>query len=317
MRHHNFTLKYFIFFNFGLILGVACSCLFMFTYDSDVSQSSCLEVLQRNCDHDASSSRASSSSTCICGVTADRLKRLAKLALYVESKNTIGAVATRDSYRRRPSASPEDVRQMRSFLYPNTTTTVDLDYNNAMENHHYQPRNLNEEYVFKKQLFVAVLTQQAYLKTRAKSLYSTWGKNIDKLIFFVGEDCNISADIAYLPIVKLDGIPDQVYPPLKKTFAVMQYMYDHHRSEFSWFMRADDDMYLRVEKLKNLLSQIHPYDRVYMGRAGTGRKDDLGRLLLLPHEKYCMGGPGIIISTTTLRELGPHLSNCRDAGRIV
>ena len=312
MRHHNFTLKYFIFFNCGLVLGVVCTCLLVFAYERDITKPGCLEV------QDASRNRAAST-TCVCGAEVDRLKRLAKLALYVESKNVTGtgAAASNCGRRpRRPTASSEDVRQMRSFLYPNTNKTIDLDYNHAaMENNQYQPRNLNEEYVFKKQLFVAVLTQQAYLKTRAKSLYSTWGKHIDKLIFFVGEDCNISADLAYLPIVKLDGIPDQVYPPLKKTFAVMKYMYHHYTSEFNWFMRADDDMYLRVDKLKNLLSQIHPYGHVYMGRAGTGRKDDLGRLLLLPHEKYCMGGPGIIISTATLRELGPHLSNCLEAGK--
>ena len=68
-------------------------------------------------------------------------------------------------------------------------------------------------------------------------------------------------------------------------------------------------MYVRTKKLKELLTQLHPYEKVYLGRAGTGRKADLGRLRLLPHERYCMGGPGIILSMASLRRVGPHLLN--------
>ena len=62
-------------------------------------------------------------------------------------------------------------------------------------------------------------------------------------MFFVGEDCNVPANLSHLPIIKLNGIQDHVYPPLKKAFAVMQYMYDHFIDQYNWFIRADDDMY--------------------------------------------------------------------------
>ena len=48
-----------------------------------------------------------------------------------------------------------------------------------------------------------------------------------------------------------------------------------------------------------------------MGRAGARRKEDLERLELLPHERYCMGGPGVILSNGAMRGVGPHLDNCR------
>ena len=206
-------------------------------------------------------------------------------------------------------------KELKTFLYQPDKQPVQSFKEAEAVLHNYEPKTLKDEYVFKQQVFVAVLTQQEYLPTRAKSLYETWGKEVDKLAFFVGEDCNISAELSHLPIVKLVGIRDHVYPPLKKTFAVMKYMFEHYMHQFNWFVRADDDMYLRADKLTALLSQIHPYDKVYLGRAGTGRSSDLDRLLLLPHEKYCMGGPGIILSTGTLRQLGPHLSNCLDAGK--
>ena len=173
---------------------------------------------------------------------------------------------------------------------------------------------LQQEYVHKKMVFVGVLTQQAYLSTRAKFLYETWGNKMDKLVFFVGEDCVVPPDLSYLPVIKLKGVPDEVYPPLKKTFAVMTYMYDHFLGQYNWFIRADDDVYIRPNKLKQLLSNMAPSEKIYLGRGGTGRKEDIDRLHLLPQELYCMGGPGIILSMAALRELGPHLDMCLNAG---
>lgn len=272
------------------------------------------KTIQKNPSISSNGGKKTSSSNqdCVCGVAVERLKRLAKIALYVSSSNL--SSNGKNCNPMPPTAEPEDKEELQRFLHPHDRMVQNYKEAERML-HSYKPKTLEEEYVFKQQLFVAVLTQQEYLQTRAKYLYETWGRELEKLVFFVGEDCNISTALSYLPIVKLVGIRDREYPPLKKSFAVLKYMYEHHMHQFDWFVRADDDVYLRVGKLKALLAQIHPYDNVYLGRAGTGRKDDLERLLLLPHEKYCMGGPGIILSTGMLRHLGPHLSNCLEAGR--
>lgn len=178
----------------------------------------------------------------------------------------------------------------------------------------FRPISLTDEYVFKKGVLVGVLTQQKYLATRAKAVYETWGKEVDKLIFFVDEDCNISADLSHLPIVKLEGVPDGADPPLMKTFAMMKYMYLRHINEFDWFIRADDDMYLRADRLKDLLNQMNPCEPAYLGRPSAGRREDLERSELLPHERYCMGGSGVVLSNGAMRGLGPHLDNCLNAG---
>ena len=248
--------------------------------------------------------RGNSPVGCVCGDEAERLRRLAGPCLDQSYLNISSGVP--------PSIGVDDRDKLREYLYPPGKKPV-LDHS-AIKKKKGSLQLLHEEYFFRKMIFVGVLTQQEYLHTRAKHLYDTWGKEIDKLIFFVGEDCNISSDLAYLPVIKLSGIPDRVYPPLKKTFAVMKYMYDNYLNQFNWFIRADDDVYVRPKKLKELLSQIHPYEKVYLGRAATGRKDDLKRLLLLPHEQYCMGGPGVILSVATMREVGPHLEHCLNAG---
>ena len=44
---------------------------------------------------------------------------------------------------------------------------------------------------------------------------------------------------------------------------MMKYIYSHHINELNWFIHADNDMYLRADKLKDLLSQMNPYEQVY------------------------------------------------------
>ena len=244
---------------------------------------------------------------CVCGDAADELRRMSKISLFVSKLDIANNKNSSKVFS--DGLELKDEGELRQFLYPNTSQAP------AQLTGTGQHRLLQEEYLFKKMVFVGVLTQQSYLATRARYLYETWGREVDGLIFFVGEDCEIPASLSYLPIVKLEGIKDNVYPPLKKTFAVLQYMYDNYLHQYNWFIRADDDMYVRTRKLKELLSQMHPYEKVYLGRAGTGRDKDLDRLNLLPHERYCMGGPGIILSMAALRNLGPHLVSCLSAGR--
>lgn len=251
---------------------------------------------------------------CVCDEKAEELKVLARIGRYLAPNGTTTSTTSRG--KAPPTAKPESDVLLKEFMYPNNGTYVlDRKRQEYKPGSQFQPSLLSEEYLYKKMVFVGVLTQQSYLPTRAKYLYETWGKEVDGLVFFVGEDCVVPPDLAYLPVVKLAGIPDNVYPPLKKTFAVMRYMYDNYLNQFNWFIRADDDVYMRTKQLKELLGNMLPYEKVYLGRAGTGRRDDLDRLDLLPHERYCMGGPGIILSMGALRELGPHLTNCLNAGQ--
>ena len=240
---------------------------------------------------------------CACGNELVRLKTLAKIALF-RAQMTLNKTCFKDPT---PTLSPRNITSLRRYLYPEDKGDGGEGVPVGL------PLRLEQEYLFKKTLFVGVLTKEEYLYTRAKALYETWGQEVDKVVLFVGEDCKVPADIAHLPIVKLAGIPDDVYPPLKKAFAVMKYMYEHYINEFNWFIRADDDMYIRSGKLRELLGSMHPYEKVYLGRAGVGRSHDLNRLNLLPHERYCMGGPGIILSTAALRGIGPHLDSCLEA----
>ena len=205
-----------------------------------------------------------------------------------------------------------DLNNMESkkFLFPEFVPTrkpVRLDH----------PTHLRQEYKLRRTVFVGVLTSQMYLPTRAKAIYDTWSSDVSMLVFFVGEDCIVPPDLIHLPVVKLKKVPDGVYPPLKKAFAVMQYMYDHFVNDYDWFIRADDDVYIRGRKLMDLLNAMDANEIISLGRAGEGRTDDMDRLQLLKHERYCMGGPGMVFSRGTMQALGPYLNLCLEASKLL
>ena len=63
-------------------------------------------------------------------------------------------------------------------------------------------------------------------------------------------------------------------------------------SSYQWFVRADDDVYIRPQKLQRWLQNLDPDDTHYIGSFGFGREDVKDRLDL--HGTFCMGGPGVI-----------------------
>ena len=86
----------------------------------------------------------------------------------------------------------------------------------------------------------------------------------------------------------LPGVDDS-YPPQKKSFMMLKYMHDHCLNKFEWFMRADDDVFIRGEKLELFLRSINSSKPHFIGQAGLGNKEEFGLLSLEYDETFCMG----------------------------
>ncbi|XP_058814982.1 chondroitin sulfate synthase 1 isoform X1 [Topomyia yanbarensis] len=155
-------------------------------------------------------------------------------------------------------------------------------------------------------VFVGVMTAKDFLQSRAKAVYDTWGKNIPGRIAFFSSEESI-AD--YLPLVALKGVDDR-YPPQKKSFMMLHYMYEHYIDKFEWFARADDDVFIRTDKLEQFLRSIDSSKPQFIGQAGRGNSEEFGLLSLEFDENFCMGGPGVIMSRETLRRVAPHIPTC-------
>ena len=165
---------------------------------------------------------------------------------------------------------------------------------------------LNELLKRKKLIFVGVMTAEKFLDSRAKAVYDTWGQQVPgKLMFFASS--NSKRDD--LPIVSLEGVDDS-YPPQRKSMMMLKYMHDNYIDEYEWFLRSDDDVYIRTEKLEKFLRTLNSSDDLYIGQAGTGARSEKGMLGLGWGDNFCMGGPSAILSSSTLRKVTPYFEHC-------
>ncbi len=180
---------------------------------------------------------------------------------------------------------------------------------NAPSDTQTRRRHLSQELAQRKLLLTGVVTAQKYLDTRALGIWKTWGKELNDLYFFSSQP-DETAGLDFLPIITLPGVNDTKYPPQRKVYRMLKYMHDHFIDDFDFFMRSDDDVYVKTDLLLELLQNTNPAQDIYMGCPGFGRPDDLKRIKLKDNEHYCMGGPGVIFSRSALRKLAPHLENC-------
>lgn len=103
---------------------------------------------------------------------------------------------------------------------------------------------------------------------------------------------------------------------------MLHYMYEHFIDKFEWFLRADDDVFIKPDKLEkflrrvdstkaqfigkcfnhSVLQSLHNFSvSIFEGQAGRGNNEEFGLLSLEFDENFCMGGPGIIMSRQTLK----------------
>ncbi|CAN0330762.1 unnamed protein product [Bubo scandiacus] len=154
------------------------------------------------------------------------------------------------------------------------------------------------------------MTAQKYLGSRAVAAQRTWAPSVPgRVEFFSSQGSAAPPGLPPLPVVALPGVDDS-YPPQKKSFMMIKYMHDHYLDKYEWFMRADDDVYIKGEKLEEFLRSLNSSKPLYLGQTGLGNIEELGKLGLEPGENFCMGGPGMIFSREVLRRMVPHIGEC-------
>ncbi|MBN3318353.1 CHSS3 synthase, partial [Atractosteus spatula] len=159
-------------------------------------------------------------------------------------------------------------------------------------------------------LYVGVMTAKKYLASRAVAAHRTWTRSIPgKVEFYSSEGSDIVPVPISVPVVSLPGVDDS-YPPQKKSFMMLKYMHDNYLDTYEWFMRADDDVYIRGDKLESFLRSLNSSKPLYLGQTGLGTTEELGKLALESGENFCMGGPGMIFSREVLRRMVPHIGEC-------
>jgi len=164
-------------------------------------------------------------------------------------------------------------------------------------------------------VFVGVMTARKYLNSRGCSAWRSWASDLVKLggevKFFIGSsDSGAPVSDCGLNLVVLKGVPDDDYPPQRKSFAMFKWMEENHGNTSYWFMRTDDDVYVNGERLLKFLGGIDHSELHFLGQAGRGRGKEEGHLSLLWNQNFCMGGTGMILSQTTLKTFVPKIETC-------
>lgn len=159
-------------------------------------------------------------------------------------------------------------------------------------------------------MFVGVMTANDFLSTRAIAVYETWGRHLPgKIAFFTSENSTQPAKYPKLPVIRLKGV-DDVYPPQLKAYEMLRFMWRNFGRYFKWFLRIDDDAFLRIDKITDMLNSLDSTIPYYIGQPGTGNPEKKAELGLHKNDNFCMGGPGVIFSHAMLGKLAPHIDEC-------
>ena len=112
-----------------------------------------------------------------------------------------------------------------------------------------------------------------------------------------------------LPNTEVYDLPSTNLLPSVQTIETLQYLHKHHMNTYSWFVVVSTETYVNGQLLGSHLSKINSEEKVYLGRPPINAAEDMARLKLAPHERVCVGGPGLVLSRAAMHALVPAISN--------
>lgn len=156
-------------------------------------------------------------------------------------------------------------------------------------------------------IYIGILSSKEFLERRVKFIQKSWGVDaLPHLHFYM----NYSSS-PKLPVVRLQGVRDDEYPPRRKVFEMLKHWCSNYVDKYNWFVRADDDAYIKIDSLKKFLHSLDSEKKWYIGQNGEGKNEKRGKIGFPPGYFYCMGGPGMIFSRGLLKNICPHLDECQ------
>ena len=165
-------------------------------------------------------------------------------------------------------------------------------------------------------LLIGILTREENIDSLVLAINNTWAPFLPKIIFFTPFSRDVDFYEKYnkvlgLPIIQLSDVEDENFSKTKLSFRMLKYMHDHYINNYEWFMRVEDAVYLKAEKLLELLNSANSSKDSYIGRPGSYKADGLHvGDDLYTQEKYCRGGTGVALSRSALMKLVPNLDAC-------
>ena len=257
---------------------------------------------------------------CVCGQDVTRLKDAAQKLLERVSQQSLGDMEQKEIEVLRSALTSSSFASVSSSSSTNTTTVSPLSSSTNADSEQNRtagatagvnvsnPHKCGGESAG---LLVAMLTSAERLN-RSSVAFETWGLDMSQVVVFLSNDTNLAHhELQGLPFVLLEGVEDNTEKNApRKLFKALKYLQQHFSEQYSWFLLVSPDVYVHGQQLEEFLCRLNPNRKLYIGHPAAGRVKDSQRLKLFPHEQYCMGGPGVVLSRAALQALAPHLNWC-------
>ena len=137
---------------------------------------------------------------------------------------------------------------------------------------------------------------------KMESITSTWSNGLTRIVFLLPAGCSMkpsssNIELGLLPTVKNNS-------PSSQLAASIQYLAQKHYHSYMWFVIVPSDTYVNVETVGSYLSKLNPEEPVYLGQLPVNQSEE--RLSRVPHERSCVGGPGIVLSRAAMNTVLDH-----------
>lgn len=126
-------------------------------------------------------------------------------------------------------------------------------------------------------------------REKSKAGLDTWARRCDK-VFLVRNGTKLEEKDGVITIPMKEDSRDHLWHKVIEAFS---FLYKHHLHDYDWFMKADDDTYVLVDRLKRFLSKSSNMKPVYYGYRFKPYVD----------QGYMSGGSGYVLSRLALKLL--------------
>ena len=140
-----------------------------------------------------------------------------------------------------------------------------------------------------------IMISPKYHLTRGVHIKKTWGRKCNKLLFMSSEHDPVIDSIA------LPGMKEKITHLWSKTRKAFQLIHDEYLEEADWFLKADDDTYMIMENLRQMLFQYNPKTALYLGQ----------RLISNESRDGFMQGGAYVLSKKAVKKFIKLYPNCR------
>jgi glycoprotein-N-acetylgalactosamine 3-beta-galactosyltransferase len=167
--------------------------------------------------------------------------------------------------------------------------------NVTFSNNELFENKLSDELYDKVKVLCWIMISPKFHKTRGVVIKNTWGRRCNKLLFMSSEH---DPEINSIALPDMKEKKSHLWTKTKKSF---QLIHDEYLKDYDWILKADDDTFMVMENVREMLYQYRPETALYFGQRMIGNVSIDG----------FMQGGAYILSKKAVQKFVKLYKNCR------